>query len=368
MTTATASLRTRGVLLRYSRWDALLVALALAHGVVLVALPIAPVIALGVWWNSNTIAHYFIHTPFFRSRRLNAAFGLYLSGLLSIPQTIWRERHLAHHAGHSWTPRWSVLLVAELSLILSIWTYLLLGHPRFFLTAYLPGYAAGLCLCYLHGYYEHARGTISHHGGLYNLLFFNDGYHVEHHVAPGVHWTRLPVRMIADAPTSRWPAVLRWLDAFSLENLERWVLRSSLLQRFLLNRHEWAFRRLLPELPTIRRIAVVGGGLFPRTILVLRRVLPDAEILVIDRSAANIETAHRFLSEKFKSIHGSYEPALVSDCDLTIIPLAFVGDRQAIYLQPPTPAVLVHDWLWRPRGRSTIISFLLLKRLNLVRR
>jgi len=27
----------------------------------------------------------------------------------------------------------------------------------------------------------------------------------------------------------------------------------------------------------------------------------------------------------------------------------------------------VHDWLWRPRGRSAVVSPLLLKRLNLVR-
>jgi hypothetical protein len=28
---------------------------------------------------------------------------------------------------------------------------------------------------------------------------------------------------------------------------------------------------------------------------------------------------------------------------------------------------VVHDWLWRPRGRSVVVSLLLLKRLNLVR-
>jgi hypothetical protein len=89
--------------------------------------------------------------------------------------------------------------------------------------------------------------------------------------------------------------------------------------------------------------------------------------VVIDRSGANLETARRFLGHEFQAIHACYEPALVSGCDLTIIPLAFVGDREAIYRQPPTPAVLIHDWLWRRHGQSTIISLLLLKRLNLVR-
>src|SRR5262249_33950033 len=223
--------------------------------------------------------------------------GASVRGLLGIPQTIWRERHLAHHTGVPWSPRFSRSLLVETALVLAIWTYLLLLHPHFFWTAYLPGYAAGLVLCFLHGHYEHARGTISHHGALYNLLFFNDGYHVEHHASPGTHWTRLPARISTDAPTSRWPAVVRWLDALSLEGLERWVLRSPRLQRFLLDRHERAFRRLLPLLPRANRVAIVGGGLFPRTLLILRRLLPDAEILVIDRSAANLETARGFLGE-----------------------------------------------------------------------
>ena len=368
MTTVSASRRHRGVLLRYSRWDAVLAALALLHGVILITFPVAPVIALGVWWNSNTIAHYHIHTPLFRSRRLNAVFALYLSGLLGIPQTIWHTRHLAHHAGVAWTPRLSRSLAVEGLLVFAIWGWLLALYPRFFVTVYVPGYLIGLGLCYLHGYYEHARGTISHHGVLYNLLFFNDGYHVEHHAAPGAHWTTLPWRATREVPVSRWPAVLRWLDALSLEGLERWVLRSPRLQRFLLDRHEQAFRRLLPRLGGVQRVAVVGGGLFPRTLLVLRRLLPDVEIVVIDRSAENLETARRFLAADFTAIHAVYQPALVADCDLTIFPLAFVGDREAIYRQPPTAAALVHDWIWRRRGVGAVVSGLLLKRLNLVMR
>src|SRR5437764_1754958 len=45
-------------------WDLLLVALAALHGVAVVAVPAAPVIAVGIWWNANTIAHNFIHRPF----------------------------------------------------------------------------------------------------------------------------------------------------------------------------------------------------------------------------------------------------------------------------------------------------------------
>ncbi len=365
-----AAARTRlfAGILRHSPWDALLILLAVIHGLVLVWLPIAPVIALGVWWNSNTIAHHFIHTPFFRSRALNTAFALYLSVLLGIPQTLWRDRHLAHHAGISRSPRVSPQLLVESALVLGLWATLLVLAPTFFLTVYLPGYAVGLVLCFLHGYYEHVRGTISHHGGLYNCLFFNDGYHVEHHASPGTHWTRLPRQVEAGATSSRWPAVLRWLDAFSLEGLERLVLRRPTLQRFVLNRHERAFRTLLADLPPIEHVGIVGGGLFPRTVLILQKLLPEAQLVVVDANEANLEVAKERVNARVQFIHGWYDPSRHNGFDLVIIPLSLMGDREAIYEQPPAPAVLVHDWLWRRRGESRIVSILLLKRLNLVRR
>src|SRR5262249_47967182 len=155
--------------------------------------PSAPVVALGLWWNSNTVAHYFLHRSFFRQRILNVVFALYLSVLIGIPQTLWRQRHLAHHAGRAWRLRLSGQLVVESIMVLALWSALLLLVPWFFLTAYLPGYVVGLALCWLHGHYEHAGGgTISHYGRLYNFFFFNDGYHVEHHAHPSAHWTRLP--------------------------------------------------------------------------------------------------------------------------------------------------------------------------------
>ncbi|HZY89833.1 MAG TPA: fatty acid desaturase, partial [Gemmataceae bacterium] len=236
MTAATLRPARRGVL-RHSRWDALLVALTLAQGALVVCAPSAPLLALGLWWNSNTIAHNFIHKPFFRSRRLNALFALYQSVLLGVPQSVWRGRHLAHHAGSRWRPRLDGQTALEVALVLGLWSALLALRPWFFVTAYAPAWVAGLCLCALHGHYEHVRGTVSHYGGPYNVLFFNDGYHAEHHARPGLHWTRLPATARADTPASRWPAVLRWLDALSLEGLERIVLRSPRLQRFMVIRH-----------------------------------------------------------------------------------------------------------------------------------
>jgi hypothetical protein len=68
-----------------------------------------------------------------------------------------------------------------------------------------PGIVLGLGLCQLQGFFEHEAGTVSHRGALYNFLFFNDGYHVEHHLRPWAHWRELPARVAANARVSRWP-------------------------------------------------------------------------------------------------------------------------------------------------------------------
>lgn len=348
-------------------WDLLFVALAALHGAALLAVPTLPIIAIGIWWNSNTIAHNFIHRPFFHARSLNLTFSAFQSVMMGIPQTLWRDRHLAHHKGAEWHLRVSPQLAIESALILAVWVAIATTNPQFFITVYVPGYLAGLGLCALQGHYEHAGATTSHYGWLYNALCFNDGYHVEHHAYPGVHWSALPRRVVGDARASRWPALLRWLDAFSLDSLERLALRWQWLQRFVLNVHRQALRLLLRELPPLRRIAVVGGGLFPRTVLLLRELVPAAQIVVIDASHPNVETARRMVGDDVTFEHAYF--SATDSCagfDLLVIPLAFQGDRAAIYRRPPAPAVLVHDWLWHRHGRGCRVSLALLKRLNLV--
>src|SRR3972149_421473 len=182
--------------LRYSQWDALLVGLALVHGLVVVAAPSAPLIAIGLWWNANTVSHLFVHKPFFRLSWLNMLFAMYLSLLLGFPHEVWRERHLAHHAGLAWRPRLCRQLLLQLVLALALWGTLFAMVRGLFWATYLPGLLAGLALCFLHGRYEHVGGgTVSYYGRLYNLFFLNDGYHVEHHANPGTHWSGLPARI-----------------------------------------------------------------------------------------------------------------------------------------------------------------------------
>src|SRR5579862_646735 len=344
------------------------VALAVVHGALLLIWPSRLLIAFGLWWNANTIAHNFIHRPFFRSRTANRIFSLYSSLVLGVPQAFWRARHLAHHAELAAESKFSAAtiaraderqLVGEVAIIAGLWSVLIWISPLDFVAVYLPGYLAGLGFCFLQGHFEHARGTTSHYGRIYNTLFFNDGYHVEHHRRPGVPWHELPAlaRPNADAAPSRWPAVLRWLDWCSLNGLERLVLSSPRLQRVVVSAHERAFRRLLPRLPPIRRVLIVGGGLFPRTAIVLRTLLPDAAIEIVEANDAHLACARRLVDGRVRFIHATYDPS-TSDhsADLVVIPLAYVGDRRRMYDAPPARAVLVHDWFWRRRGAGLVIS------------
>jgi hypothetical protein len=357
-------------------------------------MPAALAIAIGIWWNANTVSHIFIHRPFFRRRMANAWFAAGLTALLGFPQSAWRDRHLAHHAGRAYRFRLSREVLLQSALIVTLWAVMAVQAPAFFAAVYVPGYLGGLLLCAVHGHYEHAAGTTSHYGRVYNALCFNDGYHAEHHRYPSRSWTDLPACRMPSARTSAWPAPLRWLDAVGLETLERIVLQSTLLQRAVLHVHARAFKPLLTRLPPAPQVAIVGGGLFPRTALILRQLVPDAAITIVDASRANLDRAAvllqddqiTFVHARFPFQSSELRVQLQSESlnpktelcnlksevctlkwDVVVFPLSFDGDRDALYSHPPAPAVIVHDWIWRRRGTSSIVSVALLKRLNLVR-
>lgn len=358
---------------RVSSGDALLVSLPLIVAALVVTHPSVLLIAFATWWIANTSAHNVIHRPFFRHVAANRAYSLVLTLVIGVPQTIWRDRHLAHHAQRRWTLNVTPQLLVETLALGWVWVTLSAAAPGFLIAVYMPGLGLGLVLCAIQGHYEHASGVTSHYGRLYNLLCFNDGYHAEHHAYPGVHWRALPSRLASER-ASRLPAVLRWLETPWLDALERLVLHSRLLQRGILHVHRRALARLLPAAGPVSRAAIVGGGLFPRTALVLRDLLPSARIVIIDESANNLRVARAWLSNDVAP-----EQRISLDCrtypdardgsdrlyDLVVVPLAFHGNRDAIYRHPPTTTI-VHDWLWRPHGRTTVVSPLLLKRVNLV--
>jgi hypothetical protein len=356
------------------------VSLSVGYGAALLALPSIPLIAVGLWWTANTVAHNFIHRPFFRSRVMNRAYSSYLSVLLGFPQRLWRDRHLAHHADRPVRLRWSRQLALDALSAAAPWGLLAALAPAFLVGVYLPGWLAGLALCQIHGYYEHARGTTSYYGRLYNVLFFNDGYHVEHHRRPHADWQSLADAGPADRSPSRWPPILRWLESVEargvqplrlslLGALERLVLASPALQRRVVAAHERSFRSVLSDVEIVRRATIVGGGLFPRTALVLRRVLPGVDLDIVDESRAHLTRARAFLAtDDVRFTHARFDAHAACDADLVVVPLAFRGDREALYARPPARLTAIHDWIWRPRGRTVVVSWMLLKRLNLVTR
>lgn len=389
----------RPPLFRATPLDALLLLLALAQGLLVLLLlraaapALAPLLGVALWWNANTISHNHIHGPLFRRRLWNRLFSLYLSALTGVPQTLWRERHLWHHAGEP--ARRKVRRLGpfgwlEVALVALLFGGMLVLLPAAFLAVYLPGYLIGLLLCQAQGHHEHrglpvrAEPGVSYYGALYNLLWFNDGYHAEHHRHPGEHWSRLPRRRLAGASVSAFPPVLRWLERIAIQLnrlqgrclvwLERLALRPGGIQRFMLRSHERALRALLPMLPAAPlRVGIIGGGLFPRTALLLCRLLPRARLTLIEGDEGHLALAGRQLmragvpASRLDLIHGRFDPVAHGGFDLIVVPLGYCGDRAVFYDRPLGGAVLVHDWIWRRRGAGgVVVSTWLLKRLNLV--
>jgi hypothetical protein len=381
----------RSGLFRHSASDAWLVGAAVVQAALFAfaftSLPNAAaalIFGAGTCWCSNTVSHNHLHNPLFQSRTLNRGFSLFLSMLLGIPQSIWKARHLWHHAGEpaekrALRPAWS-----EVVLVLAGWLAFLALAPRVFLLAYVPGYVLGMALSRLQGDMEHALDTgrergVSHYGWLYNRLWFNDGYHAEHHRFPTEHWTRLPLRSHAiQAPVSAFSPHFRWLERSSLQGsllgaLERLPLWFGFVERFMLRCHERALGLLLARLPAVpRHVAIIGGGLFPRSLLVLSRLLPGARFSVIDLSADNVACAERVLrsrnfdDSRIRFLVEPFDAERHRGFDLVVAPLAFVGNEATLSLAAVETAVITHDWAWRRRGiASEVVSWLLFKRVCL---
>jgi fatty acid desaturase len=269
----------RGIL-AHSTWDAIPVAEGLLHLAAIVALflvfPLLPwwgVIAAGllyaysITWNHNSVAHNFVHNPYFVSPALNRGFALVLSLTLGYSQTDYHYDHLRHHAGNSDRPdekghtldpfsiyrfgrdgqpenllrymfasyvrdtatgpdpfigprrqldrKWGK---AEMAAVLLFYGALAILDWRF-VACMLPFNYLGHSLSALNGYYEHYLGNpdqpmawgVSSYHPLYNLLWMNNGYHAEHHYRPKQHWTRMKElhRQIADQQKAAGVHVMR---------------------------------------------------------------------------------------------------------------------------------------------------------------
>jgi fatty acid desaturase len=103
--------------------------------------------------------------------------------------------------------RWAIVEVASTALFMtgmalvswrsSSWSITGLTHN--FIWFFLPFWYFGHCLSYLNGYFEHFGGNpdvpiawgVSSYNKLYNWVWFNNGFHAEHHYRPRCHWTRM---------------------------------------------------------------------------------------------------------------------------------------------------------------------------------
>ena len=338
--------------LRFSPWDGVLVGLSLAHAAVLLLVPSIPVVAIGLWWNANTVAHTFIHTPFFTSRRANVAYSMYLSTVLGIPQTLWRDRHLAHHAGRSRVARRTRAVhdrnrrdsgavgragrVRAADLLRRV-SARLSCRPR----AVLPAGALRACARY------------------------------DEPLRPALQPLFLQRRLSRRAPS----ASGRALDATAPDRAraaaaQQLAARPPLARRVQPRvagapgpavvgpaavRARGARARvaeLLPRLPPVTRVTIVGGGLFPRTALI--RPVAAARSLVDhrgakrrphrDRAPVSCRARWTFRQERLTI------PRCADAADLIVIPLAFIGDRERVYRDPPAPVTFVHDWMWRQQA------------------
>jgi flavin-dependent dehydrogenase/fatty acid desaturase len=230
------------------------------------ALPAAATLGLGAilvfvaCMNFQCTAHNFIHCPFFVRKRWNQMFSIGNSLGLGIPQSLYRVHHLNHHKyGNdakdpktgttrdlSSTYRYSrhpdreesifgyallgsfrtgvgslldgarkngslrLTALETAALILFVLLLFVLDH-RGAIFFYLPVWYLGQAAAHAENFLEHhgaipgsrLTDSVSCYGRLYNLLWFNNGYHQEHHFRPQVHWSRLRELRTAMLPESQ---------------------------------------------------------------------------------------------------------------------------------------------------------------------
>jgi len=362
-------------------------------------LPIGLLLGIALNWTSNTVSHIHLHTPLFKAAWANGLLSGLLSLLTGIPQSLWTLRHLRHHGLLPASDRarvgqlWRRAALEGLAVAL-LWGGAL-GHwaTTALLGVELPALLLGLGLCYTQGWQEHAASPegVDTRTRFYNAFWFNDGYHAAHHRAPLAHWTQLPQLGRPDDVQSPWPPVLRWLATLGswrarkladlIDRLERASLRSPWLLSRVLDRHRRAWEAVLDVdlRRAIRSVRIVGGGLFPRTALILKDLLPHATLELLDLESRHLAQARQALDRlappaaraRFRFVTGTLaEGDARSAVDLLVVPLAFRGARESLYAAPPAHFVALHDWMWRGRRipRSAPVAWWLLKRINLVER
>jgi fatty acid desaturase len=204
--------------------------------------------SVSISWNINGISHNFIHNRYFNSAALNRAFSMVESMCCLFSQVLYDSVHRRHHMGNADKPDekggqtvdWiSIYQHGKDGHAENVWSYFFLQFFRDdpkrayrevakhstreatwgivevaitgvcivggfllswkFMLYLLPFWYLGHCLSNLNGYFEHFGGNpevpmawgVSSYHWLYNFIWFNNGYHAEHHYRPRAHWTRM---------------------------------------------------------------------------------------------------------------------------------------------------------------------------------
>ena len=247
---------------RYSAWDVVPAALLFAHvsalALFFLAFPHltwpariagAALYGLAIGWSLDSVAHNFIHNPFFVWRPLNRAVAYALTIVNGVPQTMYDYVHMRHHAGNSdrhrpdgttvdpislyqyghdgkpepmlsyvflqyWRddgpfavacqirakrPAQAAEAMHEFWVMIAVYAVLLAMNWQF-VAVLAPFYYLGQCLTALIAYYEHLGADpdvpeawgVSAYAPTYNWVFLNNGYHAEHHFRPKWHWSKMP--------------------------------------------------------------------------------------------------------------------------------------------------------------------------------
>jgi fatty acid desaturase len=91
-------------------------------------------------------------------------------------------------------------LLLDSAAVLAVMAAVAWRSPSYFFVYYVPLVYFGHVVTYAEGYFEHhqavpgdrQRNAVSCYSRWYNFIWFNNGYHQEHHCYPGVHWTAVP--------------------------------------------------------------------------------------------------------------------------------------------------------------------------------
>ena len=212
---------------------------------------LALILSFMYYYNYIVVNHEFMHTPFFHSEILNKIMLVFSSANLLYPMTVIDDEHRLHHGfnndpirnGTTQDPTstyrkgkngkqeaWlsyillnvfranspmelrgiiknlgkgshGKIVFVELLLIALTIGFVLYIDWRWFFVGLVPSFYIGWVLTDHHNYFEHYHArdpynrfanSVSYYGRFYNKIWFNEGYHQEHHIKPQAHWSTRP--------------------------------------------------------------------------------------------------------------------------------------------------------------------------------